>query len=114
MRDLAQHPAERGGVLVRDARAGPLEAERLQRPLRGLLLADRALVLVDLDPAHETATGSSVGRLRRSRPRVSSTASAEQSTPSASMVAMTTVTAFVLPSDLDLMPWMPADSTTAR
>src|SRR5207245_1561534 len=82
------------------------QAERLQRPLRGFLLADRALVLADLEATHETATVSSLARFRRSRPRVSATVSADRSVARAAIVAMTTFTGFVLPRDLDRMSWM--------
>src|SRR5207247_2289906 len=101
-------------VLVGHALAGPLEAQSLERSLRRAFLADGALVLADLEATHETATGSSVRRFARSSPRVSAMVSAERSAPSASIVAMTTFTGFVLPSDFERMSWMPADSTTAR
>src|SRR5207248_10832314 len=115
VRDPPEHPSKGRGVLMGHALTGPLQAQRLEGSLRRSLLADGALVLADLQAAHETATGSSVvRRFARSRPRASAIVSAERSAPRASIVAMTTFTGFVLPSDFERMSWMPADSTTAR
>src|SRR5258708_40159598 len=85
MRDLAQHPAQRGRVLVGDALPGPLEAERLERSLGGLLFPDRALVLAGLETGHETATASSAARrVRPSMPRAAPAPSPAPACPGAS------------------------------
>src|SRR6266576_2268613 len=47
--DAAEHPAKRRRVVVRHDVPGTAKAERGQRLLRALLLADRALVLTDLE-----------------------------------------------------------------
>src|SRR5882762_10048800 len=52
VRDLAQLTAQRRAVLALDDVARTPQAERLERLLRGVLLADRALVLTDDELAH--------------------------------------------------------------
>src|SRR6266511_474246 len=92
------------------------KAERRERLLRALLLADRAFVLADLETRHDaTPAGSRASRgSRGGRPRVCRTVSAERSCESALIVARTTFTGLVLPSDFERMSLIPADSTTAR
>src|SRR2546428_6076161 len=111
--DAAEHPAKRGRIVVRHHVAGTPQAQRGQRLLRAFLLPDRALVLADLETGHDAA---SAGRRasRGGRPRVWRTVSAERSCESALIVARTTFTGLVLPSDFERMSLIPADSTTAR
>src|SRR5437899_2409982 len=114
VRDPAQHAAHGLRIRLLDALARPSQAERFERAACGDLLADGAAVLTD-DQARHGATGSGSARLRRmSTPRISVIRCEERRAPRAFIVAMTTFTGFVLPSDFDRMSLMPADSTTAR
>src|SRR6266550_2329231 len=114
MRDPAQHAAHGLRIRLLDALAGASQAERFERAACGDLLADGAAALTD-DQSRHGATGSGSARLRRkSTPRISVIRCEERRSPRAFIVAMTTFTGFVLPSDFDRMSLMPADSTTAR
>src|SRR6266850_34296 len=111
--DAAEHSAQRRRVIVRHGVPGTPKAERRQRLLRALLLADGALVLPDQKTRHDAAS-TGLRASRGGRPRIWRTVSAERSWESALIVARTTFTGLVLPSDFERMSLIPADSTTAR
>src|SRR3990170_2475311 len=115
MRDLAEHPTELRAVLVVHLVPRPPEAERAQRAAGGLLLADGALLLDDQELIHRAPAASGSGREPGTRtPRIVAISSGERSCWSAFIVALTTLTGFVDPSDFVRMSRMPADSATAR
>src|SRR5207253_2415428 len=96
--------------------AGTAKAERRERLARGDLRPDGALVLTDDELAHALTSSSVFSTFLRPSwiPRISPMVSAERRLLSAAIVAMTTLTGLVLPSDFERMSLMPADSTTAR